>query len=181
MDLPKRKSPRLKGYDYSTPGYYFVTMCTHNKQKMLGEVMEGKAVNVGEGLRALPKVRLSSIGKTVDEAIKSIDSIYSDVSVDKYVIMPNYIHMIIIKHPAQSFNGFRGQVTGGHGDPPLRCTGIDNVVGRLKSYTTHQYGKTIWQRSFHDHIIRGEKDYQKIWQYIDSNPARWKNDCLYID
>lgn len=144
---------------------------------MLSKIADGEILsNVGEGLRALPKTQLTSIGKQVSTAIKSIDALYSDVSVDKFVVMPNHIHIIIIKHSGNK------DLAGGHGDPPLQYsnTKVDEIVGRLKSYTTHLYGKPLWQRSFHDHIIRGEKDYQKIWEYIDQNPARWKSDCFYV-
>ena len=175
MDSPKRKSPRLKDFDYSSPGYYFITICTKDKKKVLSHIVDGGYLNVGEGLRARPQVKLTPIGKKVESAILKIELLYSDVSVDKYVIMPNHIHMIIIKHPDNS------QVTGGHGDPPLQkeSIGIDNVIGRLKSYTSHKHPTPLWQRSFHDHIIRGEKDYRKIWEYIDTNPSNWESDCFY--
>ena len=64
--------------------------------------------------------------------------------------------------------------TVGDGTPPLQ-----DIIGRLKSYTTGKYGAELWQRSFHDHIIRGEEDYQKIWNYIDTNPLKWNLDCFY--
>ena len=65
---------------------------------------------------------------------------------------------------------------GGHGNPPLQT-----VIGQFKSYTTNKFGNALWQRSFHDHIIRGKKDYQKIWEYIDTNVIRWEKDCFYND
>ncbi len=159
MELPQRKPTRLKDYDYSQDGYYFITVCTKDKQKLLCDI-------VGEGLCALPIIRLLNIGKIVDDAIGYINEQYDGVSVDKYVIMPNHIHMIV-KLERQ---------TGGHGDPPLQ-----SIIGNFKSFTTHKSGITLWQRSFHDHIIRGEADYNEIWQYIDSNPARWKEDKFYIE
>ena len=80
--------------------------------------------------------------------------------------MPNHIHMLV----AIENN------TGGDGTPPLQ-----NIVGAFKSFTTNKYGKKLWQRSFHDHIIRNESDYLKIWNYIDTNPAKWTDDCFYIE
>ena len=112
---------------------------------------------VGEGLCALPIIQLSPIGKKVNKAIDFIDINYNGISVDKYVIMPDHIHMII-KIDA-----------GGRGDPPLQ---IQDVIGRFKSFTTHEFGKTLWQRSFYDHIIRGEEDYLEIWEYIENNPYK---------
>ena len=155
-DLANRKPTRLKGYDYSTPGAYFVTVCTKGKSCVLSDI-------VGEGLCALPVNKLTTIGNEVERCIEYIGENYPDVKIDKYVIMPNHIHMIIVLDNA-----------GGHGNPPLQ-----NIIGQLKSYTTNKYGKPLWQRSFHDHIIRGEKDYLKIREYIDTNVLKWKTDCFY--
>ena len=165
MDLPKRKPNRLPDFDYSTPGYYFITVCTHKKRKILCDI-------VGEGLCALPSVKLTSIGKRVDEAIHYINT-NKGIIVDKYVIMPNHIHLIVAIQADEHFGS-----TGGRGDPPLQ---VCDVIGRMKSFTDRQYEGTLWQRSFHDHIIRNEQDYLKIWTYIDGNPARWREDCFYTE
>ncbi len=157
MELPKRKPTRLKGYDYSNKGAYFVTVCTYNKKHILSDII------VGEGFHALPKNILTPIGKEIDKSIQYIDKNYDGVRIDKYVIMPNHIHLIVFL-----------ENTGGRGNPPLQY-----VIGQLKSYTTNKYQNTLWQRSFHDHIIRGEKDYNKIWEYIDTNIIRWEKDCFY--
>ena len=159
MDLPKRKPTRLKNYDYSSCGAYFITICTHKKQKILCDI-------VGEGLCALPITKLTPIGEAVKVSIKYIADNYGNISVDKFVIMPNHIHLIITNQ------------TGGHGYPPLQ---IYDIIGNFKSFTTHKYEKTLWQRSFHDHIIRGENDYLKIWNYIDTNPQKWQEDCFYTE
>ena len=90
MDLPKRKPTRLKNYDYSSEGAYFITICTHNKQKILCDI------GVEEGLCALPSINLTPIGEEVNESIKFIDNTYDNISVDKYVIMPNHIHLILL-------------------------------------------------------------------------------------
>ena len=173
MELQKRKPNRLSNYDYSSGGYYFITICTAQKQKILCNVVapltpdNQSDIGVGEGLRALPlckppKTILTDIGKAVNESINYINENYSNTKVDKYIIMPNHIHLII-------------RITGGHGDPPLQ-----NVIGGIKSYTTKIYGKTLWQRSFYDHIIRDEKDYMRICEYIENNPQKWAEDKYYI-
>jgi hypothetical protein len=77
--------------------------------------------------------------------------------------MPKHIHLIVIL-----------QDSGGDGTPPLQ-----NIIRQLKSFTTNKYGCILWQRSFHDHIIRGKEDYKKIWEYIDTNVIRWETDCFY--
>ncbi len=156
MNLPKRKPTRLKDFDYSHNGAYFVTICTKDKECILSKI-------VGEGLRALPKNILAPIGIEIEKSIQYINDNYEGVTVDKYVIMPNHIHLIVALDDA-----------GGHGNPPLQY-----IIGQLKSYTTKQFGNYLWQRSFHDHIIRGEKDYKKIWEYIDTNIQKWEEDCFY--
>ena len=156
MKIPERKSTRLTDYDYSSNGAYFVTVCTQGKEKILSNI-------VGEGLCALPKVILTDAGRIVEDSIAYINRKYHSVKVDKYVIMPNHIHLLI------SIDG-----AGGHGDPPLH-----DIIGGLKSYTTHKYGTVLWQRSFHDHIIRNREDYDDIWNYIDTNPVRWHEDKFY--
>ena len=159
MLLPKRNPTRLKNYDYSSDGAYFITICTHKKQNILCDI-------VGEGLCALPITKLTPIGEAANESIKYIACHYDNIAVDKFVIMPNHIHLIITNQ------------TGGHGDPPVQ---IYDIIGNFKSFTTHKYGKTLWQRSFHDHIILGENDYLKIWNYIDTNPQKWQDDCFYTE
>ena len=161
MDLPKRKPTRLKDYDYSQSGYYFVTICTYNKQKTLCEI-------VGEGS---PLPQLTIDGEIVNNCILNINKKYPCVKVDKYVIMPNHIHIILILK------------NDGRGNPSPT---IINTMGWLKYNATTQInklyntvGNKIFQRSFHDHIIRDERDYLKIWNYIDTNPAKWNEDCFY--
>ena len=156
MDLPERKTIRLKGYDYSQNGSYFVTVCTKNKMKVLGSI-------VGDGLCAVPKTELTEIGALVEKSILYI-STYADTRVDKYVVMPNHIHLII---------SICNEITG------FAEVDIPEIVKRLKTYTTHFYGDVLWQRSYHDHIIRGQADYDEIWQYIDENPLKWNQDCYY--
>ena len=113
MDLPKRKPTRLKNYDYSGNGAYFVTICTHNRKCILSDI-------VGEGLCTLPKNTLTPIGKEIEKSIQYIDENYEGVIIDKYVIMPNHIHLIVILNNS-----------GGHGNPPLQ-----NIIGNMKSFTT---------------------------------------------
>ena len=158
MDLPKQKPTRLKNYDYSGNGAYFVTICTHNRKCILSDI-------VGEGLCTLPKNTLTPIGKEIEKSIQYIDENYESAIIDKYVIMPNHIHLIVILNNSE-----------GHGNPPLQ-----NIIGNMKSFTTKKYGDILWQRSFNGHIIRGKRDYKKIWEYIDTNPLRWEMDCFYND
>ena len=162
MDLPKRKSARLKGYNYSSPGAYFITICTHNRECILGNV-------VGQGL-APAETKLSQYGEIAKEQLSDLELRYESIKIDKYVIMPNHIHMIII-------------IDDTAGASP--CPTISDVICSYKSLTTRicndstDRKQKIFQTSFHDHIIRGEKDYKEIWEYIDTNPIKWEVDCLY--
>lgn len=150
MDLLKRKQLRLKDYDYSQNRAYFVTVCTKDKCKIFGKI-------VGDGLCAVPKTELSHIGCEVEKSIEFINS-YSDICVDKYVVMPNHVHMII-----SICNEELGRAD----------IDIPEIIKRFKSYTTKIFGGELWQRSYYDHIIRGQQDYDETWQYIDENPLKW--------
>lgn len=157
-NLPQRKQNRLLQYDYSQNGAYFVTVCTKDKQKILCDI-------VGAGLRARPRIKLTPFGEQVQASILYMSERYTDISIDTYVIMPNHVHFI-----------FRiNRMADGRGDPPLH-----KIIGEFKSYTTHLYGAPLWQRSFHDHIIRGEEDYSDIAEYIENNPAKWLEDRFYL-
>ena len=165
--LPNRKPTRLKNFDYSSNGGYFVTICTHAKKHILSRII------VGEGLRALPQNKLTNYGKIVDETINYIDINYNGVTIDKYVIMPNHIHILISNY----------EMTAGASP----CPTISDVMCAYKSLTTRLCIKTglkdkhLFQSSFHDHIIRDKEDYQKIWEYIDTNVMKWELDCFYSD
>lgn len=163
MDLPKRKPTRLQNYNYSQNGYYFITICTHNRKNILSDII------VGEGF---PLPQLTEDGKILENILLSVNEKYNCINIDKYVIMPNHIHaIIIIENPTA-------------GASP--CPTLSNIVCAFKSMTTRKChlikpNIKIWQTSFHDHIIRGEDDYLKIWNYIDTNPQKWEEDKFYIE
>jgi putative transposase len=172
MDYPKRKNNRIRDYDYSQNGAYFVTICTEGRRNLL-------SVIVGEGLCALPRNELSVIGGESKKSIKYINENNKNIIIDKYVIMPNHIHMIVMINNEEGENETHA---GGDGTPPLQY-----IIGRLKSYTTQRYNEInskkknniLWQRSFHDHIIRNEQDYLEIWDYIDTNLVKWAEDKYF--
>ena len=164
MDHPKRKSNRIPGYDYNTPGAYFITICTRSRLPILGAVVGGGALDA-------PFVRLSKVGQTVLRHIQSGNRI-SGITVDKFVIMPNHIHLILLVDETASSGTSRA--------PSPTNAVIPHFVSTLKRFCNRDTGLQIFQRSYHDHIIRNEDDYLKIWQYIDNNPARWQEDCFYI-
>ena len=168
MELVKRKSNRLKEFDYSSAGYYFITVCTKDKQKILCDIDDNNSV--GGGAHDAPQVILSDYGKIVQKYILSTKNI-KGISVDKYVIMPNHIHGIFVVD--ENYGTSRA--------PSPTNNAVSLAVGAIKRLVNKEIGTNIWQRSFHDHIIRNEEDYLKIWQYIHTNPAQWKDDCFYLE
>ena len=158
--MDTRKPLRLSAYDYATAGGYFVAICTKDRAPILSQI-----VLVGEGLCALPQPELTDVGRMVEQSIEYLHNNISGLAVDKYVIMPNHVHLLVRLAPTNE--------TGGHGGPPLH-----KIIGQFKSFTTHQYKDVLWQRSYYDHVIRGEEDYRDVWNYIDQNPARWQEDEL---
>ena len=164
MELSQRRPTRLRNYDYSNTGYYFVTICTHNRKNLLSNII------VGEGL---PLPQLTIQGEIANKYILLVSKKYPSVKMDKYIIMPNHIHIIMCID------------NNGRGNPSPT---ISNVIGWLKYNITKQInrkyntiGTNVFQRSFHDHIIRDKNDYLKIWNYIDTNPQQWEDDCFYSE
>ncbi len=162
MENKERKSPRLKGYDYSKQGVYFVTFCTFERRLLFWESPFHEELKENEEY-------LNFAGKIADEVIRSMPEKFP-VRIDKYVVMPNHVHMLIMIPKQSSRKGCDAEL----------C----RVVGYIKRKITIALRKKsvddiIWQRSFHDHIIRNEKDYQRIWKYIENNPLKWSEDCFY--
>ena len=180
-DLPKRKHIRLRDYDYSQNGAYFITICVDEWHGIFWNTTSER-VGAHSALRKCPadifsqaplrvsRPPLSDIGLVVEKAINNIPQIYSSVILDKYVIMPNHIHMII------RIDDDRGRTMSA---PTNQNITISRIIKQCKEFVTKQIGFSPWQRSFHDHIIRNEEDYLKIWQYIDENPAKWTEDRYY--
>ena len=159
-ERPVRKKNRLIRYDYSQNGAYFITICTENRKCLLSHV-------VGATIGRPAHVRLTHNGIVIESVIRQIEKHYGAVRVDKYVIMPNHIHLLISIDP-----------TSGR---PMVAPTISRIVQQMKGIVTKQIGRNIWQKSFHDHIIRTDSDYEMIWEYIDTNPARWEQDCFYTE
>lgn len=163
FELPKRKPTRLKDYDYSQNGAYFITICTCNRKPLFGTITNGT-------------MQLSEIGKIAEQELLLIGSRYTNIKINKHVIMPNHIHMIILIEPPEGIYPFNAD----------KKYDISNVVGKFKAGVSRIARNAfmrseIWQRSFHDHIIRGEKDYRKIWEYIDTNLLKWEFDRFYTN
>lgn len=159
----KRKDYRLKHYDYSSPNAYFITICTKDRYPLLWE--DTPYDNVGAAIGRPQIYELSDYGKVTETAITNIPSVYPTVKIDKYVIMPNHIHMIITICDKS--------------DSP--STKIPTIINQMKGYVSKNIGFSPWQKLYYDHIIRSEEEFINIWQYIDDNPRKWLEDEEYID
>lgn len=169
--LPQRKYIRLREYDYSQAGYYFITVCTLDKRCILW--------NVGEtfgGLDSGPQ--LSKIGKIINEEIKKVNGIYDNIKIAKYVIMPNHLHLVIVIDLGLKGNTKLENIISG---PAKLAPTISRVIQQFKGSISKQVGFPIWQKSFYDRVIRDEQEYVKILEYIETNPLRWQEDEYWRD
>jgi REP element-mobilizing transposase RayT len=179
-ELPKRKSTRLKNFDYSSVGAYFVTICVRDRMQILSEIVRTDltsvdktiVIAVGEGL-APPEitVKLKPCGEVVKEQLQLIETRFPSVTVEDYVIMPDHIHAVIFLH---------GKVGGASPSPTL-----DDVICAFKSLTSRsckqKYGiEKMFQRSSAEHIVRDREDYETRRKYIYENPKRWYYKYLNI-
>jgi putative transposase len=197
-----RRSIRLKGYDYSQAGLYFVTICVQKRKCLFGKI-------VGTDLRVCPEMILNDAGKMVEKWYYVLEQKFPDIKCHQMMIMPNHFHCIIENvgatgadlrvrpitndpdiyinnHPDIHINNDSNKTEGEHIGSPLY-----RVVQWFKTMTTNEYirgvknlgwqpfdGK-LWQRNYYEHIIRNEKSYHNITNYIINNPAKWAEDTFY--
>ncbi len=161
-----RKHPRLAGYDYSQNGAYFITVCTKDREEVLGRINA-----VGRDALGAPRTILSAYGTNVEREIEETPMHYPGVSIDCYVIMPNHLHMIIV------VNRDDGAPRASRPTTAL----IPSIIAILKRKTNKAAGRPLWQSSYGDRIIRNEYEYLKVWQYIDENPLKWHEDRYYVE
>ena len=166
-ELPKRKHPRLNNYDYSSAGAYFITICTQNRRCLLSRI-------VGRGLAPAEAkgIEYTSFGEIAERQLLLLEDRYLHLAIDKYTIMPNHIHVIMI---------LKGEAAGASPRPT-----ITDIVCAYKSLTTREcknngFEGKLFQTSFYEHIIRGREDYEEIVKYIYENPVRWYYDELYAE
>jgi len=165
-ELPNRKDIRLKQYDYSSAGAYFVTICTESRRQILSYIVGGDVLD------APKNVELSPYGEIAEKYINQLNDFYDDVKIDRYVIMPNHIHIMLFV----SGNG------ASRTSPPTRQhSAVSQFVSTFKRFCNKEYGKNIWQRNFYDHIIRNREDYEEHIKYIYENPMKWYYDELYSE
>lgn len=176
-DLPDRQSIRLKNYDYSRSGLYFVTICTENRECLFGDIVGANHDS------PVPKMILNQYGKIIENVWESLPDRFP-IELDEFKIMPNHVHMII-------------NIVGAHHDAPVykwaihesplqkqpqrKRSLLSQIIGYLKMNSAkliHQINSNIpvWQRNYYEHIIRAENDLNKIREYIVNNPSMWDRD-----
>jgi putative transposase len=194
-----RQSMRLPGYDYSLPGAYFITVVTHHRENILGEVISGQML-------------LNNYGKIVEGAWNDLPRHYPNIALEVFCVMPNHIHGIILINDTLSRGGSpnddetsaditierRDLYPTYHETRPYISTepierdrgkfhGLSEIVRAFKTFSATRInnfrnirGVPVWQRSFFDHIIRGEWDFQNIHDYIQINSQNWQKDQFFL-
>ena len=173
--LPTRKDLRLKDYDYSKAGYYFVTICTEGKECVLGTVVDGF-------------MKLNNAGEMIKKWIVKLNDKYENIELDEFIIMPNHIHFIVIivgADPCVSPPRISDSA-GTHTGVPLHT-----IIQWLKTMSTNEYIKgvkdgqykpfynRVWQRNYYEHVIRTDNELHEIREYIVNNPAKWELDKYF--
>jgi len=206
-NIHHRRSIRLKGYDYSQAGLYFITICTQNRKCLFGKIVGVE--NSLQKIESPPNMILNDAGKIANECWLEIPKHFPNVVLHEHVVMPNHIHGIIelsdvadvdvgvehfqplhqntpppsiwdenIEPPHQNNNAKRNEFQ------KMIPRSIGSIVkgfkiGVTKWFRTNTDIETIWQRNYHEHIIRNEQSYHTISNYIINNPANWKEDKFY--
>ena len=181
-ELLKRKSTRLKSFDYSSAGAYFVTICTKDRKRILSNIIK-PSVGVGafddpmNGAHddpPTPQIRLTEIGKVTEKYLLSSENI-PGVKIDRYVIMPDHIHAIIFLYPDK----YIIRKDGSSRAPTPTNEMLPHIVSTFKRFCNKEIGNNIFQRGYIEHIIRDKEDYETRSKYIYENPARWYYDGLF--
>ncbi len=166
-ELVKRKHTRLSSFDYSSIGAYYVTICTRNRQGVLSRIV-GRGLAPAENI----SIELTEFGRIAERQLLSLQERYANLKIDKYVIMPDHIHIIFVIDIE----------TAGASPRPT----IMDIVCAYKSLTTREckeigFADKLLQSSFYEHIIRGRDDYEARMKYISEKPIRWYYDKLYTE
>jgi REP element-mobilizing transposase RayT len=178
-----RRSIRLKGYDYSQAGLYFITICTQNRACLFGKIENGKMI-------------LNDAGRMIENEWLTLPQRFNNISLHEYIVMPNHFHAILeivgatlVVAPNDMVAPNDNEKGQPQGYAPTGKT-VGGMVGAFESIATVKYirgvknvgwppfDRKLWQRNYHEHIIRDEQSYMKITEYIKNNPSNWDNDSL---
>ena len=158
-EFPKRKPTRLKGFDYSSPGAYFITICTKDRKQLFAPV-------------GADSISAQMIKNTFSETINQYEGVDSPI----YVVMPNHFHAIITIREHTGCSPTLSEIV-----QTFKRHSTTNYIKMVQGGILKPFKKQIWQRSFHDHIIRDKNDYEMIYRYIYENPMHWQYDCFYCE
>ncbi|MBC8172676.1 MAG: transposase [Chitinophagales bacterium] len=198
--MKERKNIRLRNYDYSSDGLYFITICTKNRENHFGEIAAVDTVGIVGTSHVMSQrsqqMVLNEIGKIADEYLNDIPQHFSHVEMDEFIIMPNHVHCIlvldkslvgvgvgvgtrhvvsqhhVVSQPTQ-YNQFSKPITG---SVSVIIQQYKSSVKRWCNKNGHEYFQ--WQSRFHDHVIRDGESYERIKNYIINNPSHWNDDSL---
>lgn len=178
-DIHHRRSIRLRGYDYSQAGMYFVTICTQGRLCLFGDVVDGA-------------MKLNDAGRLAHEEWRNTEVMRENIALHEFIVMPNHVHGIIeIAVGARCTRPLSPRADDGQGRVQLgrvqRAPTIGDVVRGYKSAVTkrvsqlhERHSLAVWQRNYFEHIIRDEDSYLKIAEYIQTNPQRWQMDTYHV-
>jgi putative transposase len=168
-ETPRRRSLRLKGYDYSQPGAYFITLCTYRRRCILGEVVRDE-------------MKLNNTGRLVEMEWLHTTEVRPYINLDAFVVMPNHFHAIFFIHGTAGAT-HRVAPTGNGRCPGPKPASVSAIVGQFKSRVTKEINLSrgsspgsFWQRNYYEHLVRDEEDLNRIREYIQDNPRRWQED-----
>ena len=169
----KRKRNRLKEYDYTQGGYYFVTICVNDRNDYFGIIKNAKCV-------------LNDYGKTIKRILENIPVLYPYVNIDYYIIMPNHIHAIIIIDPAENVSVVTSRDLSLTNKSKPKVKSLSEIIGAFKTMSSKELHKMglkefKWQRSYYDRIIRNEKELYQIRKYIEQNPLSLEIEQAFPD
>ena len=188
-DKHHRKSIRLKGYDYSQAGLYFITICCQNKVHLFGSVINKQMI-------------LNDAGKMIEKWFNELQNKFPDVKCHEMVVMPNHIHFIIenvgsvgadLRVCPNDSNISKtekrvSEILGEHAGSPLhrvlqwfKTMSTNEYIRGVKNNNWIPYDGKLWQRNYWEHIIRNDQSYQKISDYIINNPSKWNDDTLFTE
>ena len=168
-----RRSIRLKEYDYSEPNWYYLTICTHDKKNLFGEIKNGKMI-------------MNDFGKIVNEEWLKTKALRKNVDLDEYVIMPNHFHGILIIERRDTAGCVPTKMNENRKFGEMQGGSLSAIVRSFKSAVTKRINelrniprKEVWQKGFYEHIIRNERDLYNIRKYVELNPLKWEIDEYY--
>lgn len=176
-EIHHRKSIRLRGYDYSQPGAYFITICTHQRQPLFGDIVDGSMM-------------LNAAGVMVKQCWRALPQHYLGVELGEWVVMPNHFHGIVHIVTTESVGAIHESPLQNisPANKPCHRRGmlLSRFIGQFKMVAAKQInqindttGQPVWQRNYHEHIIRNEWAYQNIAEYIRANPQKWQDDTYF--